>query len=95
MPGWRCPSSTVACTAPCSAQAGTALVLDLEFDAAGGSQALNRRGPKDAHGGFLEGVELLPQFGGDAAAVQFRVFLAFFKGPQDHEHAAHVAEVRA
>ena len=76
-------------------QAGVPLVLDLQFDAAGGAQAFDGRGPEDADRGFLEGVELLPQFGGDAAAVQLRVLLALFKRLEDHEHAAHVADVRA
>ena len=68
MPGWR-----LAFVGRCldgalqGAQAGIPLVLDLQLDAAGGAQAFDGRGPEDADRGFLEGVELPPQLGGDAA----------------------------
>ena len=35
------------------------------------------------------------QFGGDRGGTPLRVSLALFKGLQDHEHAAHVADVGA
>ena len=77
------------------AEAGPALVLNLELEAAGGAQAVDRRRAEHGDPGSADVAVLLAQFGGDGRGTPLRVSLSLFKRLQNDEHAAHVADVRA
>ena len=94
--GSRFPSSARFSTAPCKrTQTGTAAILHLQLEAAGGSQALDRRRTEHADTRRGDRAEFLAQPRHDRRSAELRFAGSLLERIEDHEHAADVADIRA
>jgi len=76
-----------------SGQARGAAVLDLQFEAAGVANALDRRRGKHQRPALLKGSKAPLHFGQDGKTVLFGVFFTLLKGRQDKKGGDRVATV--
>ena len=77
------------------AQAGAAAVLHLQLEAAGRAQAVDGRRAEHADARRGDRVEFLAQPLDDRRRAELRVAGALLERLENHEHAAHVADVGA
>ena len=77
------------------AQASPATILNLELESSRGAQAVYRRGAEHTHAAIVESGELLSQPSDNLRRTLLRDPRSIFKGFQNNEHAADVADVGA